>query len=65
MAKIGSATALDADSKLIVQWFVGGCGGYCAKLFIEDLKTRLRVWYNWIRIHKVIARDASHGGWSH
>ena len=34
-------TALDADSKLIVQWFVGGRDGYSAKLFIEDLKTRL------------------------
>ena len=34
-------TALDADSKLIVQWFVGGRDGYSAKLFIDDLKTRL------------------------
>lgn len=34
-------TALDADSKLIVQWFVGGRDGYSAKLFIEDLASRL------------------------
>ncbi len=34
-------TALDADSKLILQWFVGGRDGYSAKLFIDDLKTRL------------------------
>ena len=34
-------TALDADTKLIVQWFVGGRDGYSAKLFIDDLKTRL------------------------
>lgn len=34
-------TALDADSKLIVQWFVGARDGYTAKLFIEDLATRL------------------------
>jgi IS1 family transposase len=34
-------TALDADSKLIVQWFVGGRDGECAKLFIDDLKSRL------------------------
>ncbi len=34
-------TALDADSKLIVQWFVGGRDGYSAKLFIDDLATRL------------------------
>jgi IS1 family transposase len=34
-------TALDADSKLIVQWFVGGRHGHSAKLFIDDLATRL------------------------
>jgi IS1 family transposase len=34
-------TALDADSKLIVQWFVGGRDGHSAKLFIDDLATRL------------------------
>jgi IS1 family transposase len=34
-------TALDADSKLIVQWFVGARDGYSAKLFIDDLATRL------------------------
>jgi IS1 family transposase len=34
-------TALDADSKLIVQWFVGGRDGYAAKLFIDDLASRL------------------------
>ena len=30
-------TALDADSKLIVQWFVGARDGYSAKLFIDDV----------------------------
>jgi IS1 family transposase len=34
-------TALDAESKLIVAWFVGGRDGYYAKLFIEDLASRL------------------------
>ncbi|HKZ00638.1 MAG TPA: IS1 family transposase [Pyrinomonadaceae bacterium] len=34
-------TALDADSKLIVQWFVGARDGHSAKLFIDDLATRL------------------------
>ena len=34
-------TALDADSKLIVQWFVGGRDGDAAKLFIDDLASRL------------------------
>jgi IS1 family transposase len=34
-------TALDADNKLIVQWFVGGRDGYAAKLFIDDLASRL------------------------
>lgn len=34
-------TALDADSKLIVQWFVGARDGYTAKLFIDDLAVRL------------------------
>ncbi|KUO54127.1 MAG: transposase [Alphaproteobacteria bacterium BRH_c36] len=34
-------TALDADSKLIVQWFVGGRDADCAKLFIDDLADRL------------------------
>src|SRR5438552_18508083 len=34
-------TALDADSKLIVQWFVGARDGYSAKLFIDDLASRL------------------------
>ncbi|HEV8693802.1 MAG TPA: IS1 family transposase [Lysobacter sp.] len=32
---------LDADTKLIVQWFVGGRDGYSAKLFIDDLASRL------------------------
>ncbi len=32
--------ALDADSKLIVQWFVGGRDAHSAKLFIDDLATR-------------------------
>ncbi len=34
-------TALDADSKLIVQWFVGARDGHTAKLFIDDLAGRL------------------------
>lgn len=34
-------TALDADSKLIVQWFVGGRDGDSAKVFVDDLKSRL------------------------
>jgi IS1 family transposase len=34
-------TVLDADSKLIVQWFVGGRDGHSAKLFIDDLASRL------------------------
>jgi len=34
-------TALDADSKLIVQWFVGDRSGGTAKLFIDDLASRL------------------------
>jgi IS1 family transposase len=34
-------TALDADSKLIVQWFVGDRDAHSAKLFIDDLATRL------------------------
>lgn len=34
-------TALDADSKLIVAHFVGGRDAFCAKLFINDLASRL------------------------
>jgi IS1 family transposase len=34
-------TALNADSKLIVQWFVGGRDGHAAKLFIDDMASRL------------------------
>lgn len=34
-------TAIDADSKLIVQWHVGDRGGETAKVFIEDLASRL------------------------
>ena len=34
-------TALDADSKFIASWFVGGRDGECAKVFIDDLATRL------------------------
>jgi IS1 family transposase len=34
-------TALDADSKLIVQWFVGARDGHTASLFIQDLASRL------------------------
>jgi len=34
-------TAIDADSKFIVSWFVGGRDGDCAKWFIDDLASRL------------------------
>ena len=34
-------TALDADSKLVISYFVGGRDGECAAWFIDDLKTRL------------------------
>ena len=34
-------TALDADSKLIVGWFVGGRDGECANLFMKDVGARL------------------------
>lgn len=34
-------TGLDADSKLIVSWFVGGRDGDYARLFINDLAARL------------------------
>lgn len=34
-------TALDADTKFIASWFVGGRDGECAKVFIDDLAARL------------------------
>jgi IS1 family transposase len=34
-------TAIDADSKLVVSWFVGGRDAYCADAFIHDLAGRL------------------------
>lgn len=34
-------TAIDADSKLIVSYFVGGRDGECAMWFIDDLRARL------------------------
>ena len=34
-------TALDADSKLIVSYFVGGRDGECAMWFMDDLRARL------------------------
>lgn len=34
-------TALDADTKLIANWFVGTRGAECAKVFIDDLADRL------------------------
>lgn len=34
-------TALDADSKLIITYFVGGRDGECAMWFIDDLRARL------------------------
>lgn len=34
-------TAIDADSKLIVSYFVGGRDGECAKWFMDDVASRL------------------------
>src|SRR3990172_5915924 len=34
-------TAIDADNKLIVSWFVGGRDSECATWFIDDLRARL------------------------
>ena len=34
-------TAIDADSKMIVSYFIGGRDGECAMWFIDDLRTRL------------------------
>ena len=34
-------TGIDADTKLIISHFVGSRDGYCAKLFIDDLASRL------------------------
>lgn len=34
-------TALDADNKLLISWFVGGRNSECAIWFIDDLRTRL------------------------
>ncbi len=34
-------TAIDADNKLILSWFVGGRDGECAMWFIDDLRARL------------------------
>ena len=41
LATRGPGPRFDADSKLIVQWFVGGRDGYSAKLFMDDLASRL------------------------
>ena len=35
-------TAIDADTKLVPVWFVGNRDGETAKIFIEDLKSRLK-----------------------
>ena len=35
-------TAIDADTKLVPAWFVGNRDGATAKIFIEDLKSRLK-----------------------
>ena len=37
----GTWTAIDADSKLIVSYFVGGRDGECAMWFMDDLRSRL------------------------
>lgn len=34
-------TALDADSKMILSYFVGGRDGECAMWFVDDLRSRL------------------------
>ena len=34
-------TAIDADSKFIASWFVGGRDGECAMWFMDDLRSRL------------------------
>jgi len=34
-------TAIDADSKLVLSYFIGGRDGECAAWFIDDLKARL------------------------
>ena len=34
-------TAIDADSKMIISYFIGGRDGECAMWFIDDLRTRL------------------------
>ena len=34
-------TAIDADTKLVMQWLIGGRDAECAKLFIDELSTRL------------------------
>lgn len=34
-------TAIDADTKLVLSYFVGGRDGECAQWFIDDLKARL------------------------
>jgi IS1 family transposase len=34
-------TAIDADSKLIVSYFIGGRDGECAMWFVDDLRSRL------------------------
>jgi IS1 family transposase len=35
-------TAIDAETKLIVSWMVGGRDAYCAREFMHDLRSRLR-----------------------
>jgi hypothetical protein len=34
-------TAIDADTKFIASWFVGGRDGECAMWFMDDLAKRL------------------------
>lgn len=34
-------TAIDADSKMIVSYFIGGRDGECAMWFVDDLRSRL------------------------
>lgn len=34
-------TAIDADSKLVISWFVGGRDGECASVFMSDVASRI------------------------
>lgn len=48
-------TALDADSKLMVSWYVGGRGAESAIAFMDDLRSRL--------LHRVQLTSDGHGAY--